>query len=210
MRGLGSGVIVDAQNGYVLTNYHVVANADTVEVITGDQRHFTTEWIRTDPQTDLAIVKIKADRLFAAPLGDSDKTEVGDWVLAFGAPESLSQTVTAGIISAKGRASGDGTYQNFFQTDAAINHGNSGGPLVNTMGEIIGINTAIVSRTGVSEGIGLSIPSNMAKAVMDQLISTGKVTRISWRDNSGRCEGGPGQEPQAARYQGGPGHAGSA
>ena len=176
-RGLGSGVIVDAKNGYILTNYHVVGGADEVEVILPDGRKFDTEWIRGDPQTDVAVVKIKAKRLIAAPLGDSDKMQVGDWVLAIGAPEGLPQTVTAGIISAKGRKTGIRSYENFIQTDAAINHGNSGGPLVNLRGEVIGINTAIVTRSGANEGIGLAIPSNMAKEVMQQLIEKGKVVR---------------------------------
>jgi serine protease Do len=177
-RGMGSGVIVDAEKGYILTNAHVVADADTVDVITHDDRKFTAEWVRTDPQTDLAVLKIQAEKLTAAPLGDSDRMQIGDWVLAIGAPEGLEQTVTAGIISAKGRTTGrSGGYENFLQTDAAINHGNSGGPLVNMRGEVIGINTAIVSRVGAYAGIGLSIPSNMARNIMDQLIESGQVTR---------------------------------
>ena len=177
-RGIGSGVIVDAEKGYVLTNWHVVNNADEVEVVTHDNRHFEAEWVHTDKATDLAVIKIDPDRLHDAPLGDSDKMGVGDWVLAFGAPEGLSQTVTAGIISAKGRTTSRGNaYQDFIQTDAAINHGNSGGPLVNMLGEVIGINAAIISRTGVNEGIGLAVPSNMVKKIMAQLIEKGKVTR---------------------------------
>ena len=177
-QGLGSGVIVDAEKGYVLTNWHVVRGADEVEVHLSDGRRLKVDWVRTDPPTDLAIVKIKPGGLIEAPLGDSDRMEVGDWVLAIGAPERLPQTVTAGIISAKGRTTQRvGSYQDFLQTDAAINHGNSGGPLVNMRGEVIGINTAIVSRTGVNEGIGLSIPSNMAKEIMSQLIDKGKVVR---------------------------------
>ncbi|MCD6304520.1 MAG: Do family serine endopeptidase [Planctomycetes bacterium] len=175
--GIGSGVIVDAEHGYVLTNWHVVRGADDVEVILHDGRKLPAEWVRTDQHTDLAVVKIKPDHLIAAKLGDSDQVEVGDWVLAIGAPEGLPQTVTAGIISAKGRVTGSGGYENFLQTDAAINHGNSGGPLVNMRGEVIGINSAIVSRTGVNEGIGLAIPSNMARNIMDQLIDKGKVVR---------------------------------
>jgi serine protease Do len=180
-RGLGSGVVVNAREGYVLTNYHVAGDADTVSVVLPDGRTMKAEWVRGDSMTDLAIVKIKPDRLIEAPLGDSDAIEVGDWVLAIGSPEGLPQTVTSGIISAKGRNRPElrstHIYQSFIQTDAAINHGNSGGPLVNTMGEVIGINTAIISRTGVSEGIGLAIPSNMAKFVMGQLIANGKVIR---------------------------------
>jgi serine protease Do len=178
-RGIGSGVIVDAEKGYILTNWHVVNNADQVEVVTSDNRRLPAEWVRTDQATDLAVIKVKPERLIDAPLGDSDKMEVGDWVLAFGAPEGLSQTVTSGIISAKGRTTnrGDAAYQSFLQTDAAINHGNSGGPLVNMRGEVIGINSAIISRTGGNEGIGFTIPSNMVRNVMDQLIDKGKVTR---------------------------------
>lgn len=176
-RGLGSGVIVDARKGYVLTNHHVVARADSVEVVLADKRVLKAEWIRSDKQTDLAVVKIKADKLVDAPLGDSERMDVGDWVLAIGAPEGLGQTVTAGIISAKGRVTGMRGYENYLQTDAAINKGNSGGPLVNMRGEVIGINTAIVSRTGVNEGIGLAVPSNMARGIMKQLIDTGKVVR---------------------------------
>ena len=178
-RGIGSGVIVDAEKGYILTNWHVVDSADEVEVVLSDNRRLPAEWVRTDEPTDLAVIKVKPDRLIDAPLGDSDKMEVGDWVLAFGAPEGLSQTVTAGIISAKGRTTsrGDTSYQSFLQTDAAINHGNSGGPLVNMRGEVIGINSAIISRTGGNEGIGFTIPSNMAKRIMTQLIDKGKVTR---------------------------------
>jgi serine protease Do len=175
--GVGSGVIVDAKKGYVLTNWHVVQGADEVEIALLDGRRLKTEWVRTDQKTDVAVVKIKPDRLIDLPLGDSDEMEVGDCVMAVGAPEGLPQTVTAGIISAKGRTTGRRGYENFLQTDAAINHGNSGGPLVNMKGEVIGINTAIVSRTGVNEGIGLSIPSNMVRNVMRQLIDNGEVVR---------------------------------
>jgi len=177
--GLGSGVIVDAANGYILTNYHVVGEADEVEVVLADGRKFDAEWVRSDMQTDLAIVKITPDRLTQAPLGDSDKAEVGDWVLAIGAPRGLAQTVTAGIISAKGRSriGSRQMYQSFIQTDAAINRGNSGGPLVNMSGEVIGINNSIASYSGGNEGIGFAIPSNMAGKVMSQLIDKGKVVR---------------------------------
>jgi serine protease Do len=175
--GLGSGVIVDAQNGYVLTNWHVVHDADKVQVVFADKREFDAQWVRTDRQTDLAIIKIDPKNLVDAPLGDSDAMDVGDWVLAIGAPEGLPQTVTAGIISAKSRTSGGTGYEDFLQTDAAINHGNSGGPLVNVRGEVIGVNAAIVSRTGVNEGVGLAIPSKMIKNIMAQLIDGGKVMR---------------------------------
>jgi serine protease Do len=177
MHGLGSGVIVDAENGYILTNYHVVGKADEVEVVLADNRKFETEWVRSDPQTDLAILKIKPDNLIAAPLGDSEKMEVGDWVLAIGSPRGFSQTVTAGIISAKGRSTGGRGYENFLQSDAAINKGNSGGPLVNMRGEVIGINNSIASTSGGNEGIGFAVPARMARQVMDQLIKAGKVTR---------------------------------
>jgi serine protease Do len=177
--GLGSGVIVDAKNGYVLTNYHVVGEADDVEVVLADGRKFDAEWVRSDMQTDLAIVKIASEKLTEAALGDSDKMEVGDWVLAIGAPRGLAQTVTGGIISAKGRShiGSREMYQSFIQTDAAINRGNSGGPLVNMSGEVIGINNSIASYSGGNEGIGFAIPSNMAKKVMSQLIEKGKVVR---------------------------------
>jgi serine protease Do len=175
--GVGSGAIVDAKKGYILTNWHVVQGADEVEIALLDGRRLKTEWVRTDQKTDIAVVKIKPERLIDAPIGDSDEMEVGDCVMAVGAPEGLPQTVTVGIISAKGRTTGRRGYENFLQTDAAINHGNSGGPLVNMRGQIIGINTAIVSRTGVNEGIGLSIPSNMVRNVMRQLIDTGEVVR---------------------------------
>jgi len=177
-RGQGSGVIVDAEQGYILTNHHVVWNADRVEIILPDGRVYETEWIRSDRKTDVAVVKIKADNLRAARLGDSDTVETGQWVLAVGAPLGLPQTVTAGIVSGTGRSTGDGVMlQDFIQTDAAINRGNSGGPLVNTRGEVIGINTAILSNTGMNVGVGMAIPSNMARHVMDQLIAHGKVVR---------------------------------
>jgi len=176
--GLGSGVIIDAKNGYVLTNHHVVVDADSVEVVLGDGRKAKAIWVRTDKQTDLAVVKIEAKGLVDAPLGDSNMMAVGDWVLAIGSPRGLAHTVTAGIISAKGRTTGSpNMYENLFQTDASINRGNSGGPLVNMKGEVIGINSAIMSFSGGNEGIGFSIPSNMARRIMDQLVKTGKVVR---------------------------------
>lgn len=176
--GLGSGVIVDAANGYVLTNHHVVTGAESVQVILADGRKAAAEWVRSDRQTDLAVVKIGLDKLAEAPLGDSDKMDVGDWVLAIGSPRGLARTVTAGIISAKGRTTGSpNMYENLFQTDASINRGNSGGPLVNMRGEVIGINSAIMTYSGGNEGIGFSIPSNMARKVMTQLVKTGKVVR---------------------------------
>ncbi len=176
--GLGSGVIVDATNGYVLTNYHVVVGAESVQVILSDGRKVDAVWVRTDKQTDLAVIKIKTNHLVEAPLGDSDKMDVGDWVLAIGSPRGLAHTVTAGIISAKGRTTGSpNMYENLLQTDASINRGNSGGPLVNMKGEVIGINNAIMTYSGGNEGIGFSIPSNMARRIMAQLVKTGKVVR---------------------------------
>ncbi len=177
-RGLGSGVVVDAASGYIITNYHVVAGADKTEVILAGGRKLDVEWAKTDQMTDLAVLKVDAKDLVDAPLGDSDSVRVGELVMAIGSPEGLEQTVTSGIISAKGRMTDHGAnYQNFLQTDAAINPGNSGGPLVNMRGEIIGINTAIASMSGGNEGIGFAIPSSMVKSVMKQLIEKGKVTR---------------------------------
>jgi serine protease Do len=176
-RGLGTGVIV-ARDGYILTNSHVVRGADEVNVTLSDERSFSAEIVGTDDKTDVAVLKIKADDLVPAKLGDSDAMEVGQWVLAIGSPFGLAQTVTAGIVSAKGRADvGIADYEDFIQTDAAINPGNSGGPLVNMQGEVIGINTAIASRTGGYMGIGFAIPSNMAKTVMESIIDDGQVQR---------------------------------
>ncbi|MCE5276937.1 MAG: Do family serine endopeptidase [Planctomycetaceae bacterium] len=177
-RGLGNGVVVDAGKGYILTNYHLIAEADLVRIALPDGRSLKVEWTRSDPQTDLAVVKVNADNLIDAPLGDSDAIHVGNWVLAIGSPQGLEQTVTAGIISAKGRNTGQtNTFQSFIQTDAAVNRGNSGGPLVNMKGEVIGINTAILTESGGSEGIGFAVPSNMAINIMKQLIDKGKVSR---------------------------------
>jgi serine protease Do len=176
-QGSGSGVIVSA-DGYILTNNHVVADVDTITVVLGSGERYEAEVVGLDPRTDLAVIKAKGKDLPVAKLGDSDKVEVGEWVLAVGNPFELQNTVTAGIISARGRSNvGLADYEDFIQTDAAINPGNSGGPLVNLDGEVIGINTAIATRTGGSMGIGFAIPINMAKQVMDQLIKTGKVTR---------------------------------
>jgi len=177
-RGLGSGVIVDAENGYVVTNFHVVASADEVQVVLHDGRTLKAEWVRPDPETDLAVVKISADGLVEAPLGDSDQAKAGQWVLAFGSPRGLDQTVTAGIISATAREYGGmSAYQNAIQIDAAINRGNSGGPLVNTRGEVIGINNAIASTSGGNEGIGFAVASNVVRNVMNQLVEHGQVAR---------------------------------
>ncbi len=176
---LGSGVIVD-ERGYILTNNHVVEGASELKIkLGGDKREFDAKVIGADPQSDVAVVKIESsDHLPAAKLGDSDKIRVGQWAIAIGSPFGLVQTVSAGIISATGRANvGVAQYEDLIQTDAAINPGNSGGPLVNVKGEVIGINTAIFTRTGGYQGIGFAIPINMAKAIMRELIDKGKVTR---------------------------------
>ncbi len=178
--GLGSGVIV-ATDGHILTNHHVVDGAEEITVEFTDRRTFKAKLIGSDPPSDLAVLKIDASDLPVLPLGDSDRVRVGDVALAIGNPLGLEQTVTAGIISAKGRATGlsDGSFEDFLQTDAPINQGNSGGALINTSGELIGINSQILSPSGGNIGIGFAIPSNMAKNVMDQLIKGGKVRRGS-------------------------------
>ncbi|MDI3259412.1 MAG: trypsin-like peptidase domain-containing protein, partial [Sinobacteraceae bacterium] len=178
-QAIGSGVIVDATKGYILTNNHVVAQADKVVVRLNDDRQFDAKIIGTDPQTDLAVLQIKADKLTALPLGDSDKLQVGDFVVAIGSPFNLRQTVTSGIVSGLGRTTDmdDGSYQDFIQTDASINPGNSGGALVDLRGELVGINSQILSSSGGSIGIGFAIPINLAKSVMSQLIAYGKVER---------------------------------
>ena len=175
--GLGSGVIIDP-SGIILTNNHVVAGADSVVVELGDGRKFTATDIKTDPDSDTAIVRIAdAGSLPTATLGDSDKLQIGDWVLAVGSPFGLDDTVSAGIISAKGRSLEAAERAQFLQTDAAINPGNSGGPLVNLRGEVIGINTAIASDTGSNMGVGFAIPINLVRWVTDQLVRDGKVKR---------------------------------
>ncbi|MBF0610422.1 MAG: DegQ family serine endoprotease [Magnetococcales bacterium] len=176
-RSLGSGVIVDSQ-GLILTNNHVVEDADQIKVRLTDEREFTATLVGRDAKTDLALIRIDGVKnLTPAILGDSDQAEVGSWVMAIGNPFGLEATVTAGIISAKGRVIGSGPYDDFIQTDAAINPGNSGGPLFNLKGEVVGINTAIFSRTGGNMGIGFAIPVNMAKGIMTQLKEHGRVTR---------------------------------
>lgn len=175
--GLGSGVIIDS-SGIVLTNNHVVRDADEVKVQLGDGREFEVTEIKTDERTDLALLRIRTDEtLPAAQLGDSDELEIGDWVLAIGHPFELEQTVSAGIISGKGRSLGAVRRARFLQTDAAINPGNSGGPLVNLAGQVVGISTAIASRNGGNQGVGFAIPSNLARWVVPQLIKKGRVTR---------------------------------
>ena len=174
--GLGSGVIISPE-GYILTNHHVIAAADEIEIALNDGRNAKAIIIGSDPETDLAVIKIDMKGLPSITFGHSDQAEVGDIVLAIGNPFGLGQTVTMGIISALGRTLGINTYENFIQTDAAINPGNSGGALVDIKGNLIGINTLIFSRTGGSLGIGLSIPTIVAKKIMEQIIQTGNVTR---------------------------------
>lgn len=177
-RGQGSGFII-SKDGFILTNNHVVEGADTIKVTLSDDRDFTAKVIGTDPQTDVALLKIEDPKnLPVLPIGDSSKLEAGEWVIAIGNPFGLSQTVTVGVVSATGRSSvGINEYENFIQTDAAINPGNSGGPLINGRGEVVGINTALFSRTGGYMGIGFAIPINMAKSIEGQLQKDGKVTR---------------------------------
>jgi len=177
-QSLGSGVIVDAAKGYVLTNNHVIEGADDISVTLSDGRSFNAEVIGTDPDTDLAMVRIDADGLRAVPLADSNELRVGDFVIAVGNPFGLGQTVTSGIVSALGRTGFRGLeFQNFIQTDASINPGNSGGALINLRGELVGINSAIFTPSGGNVGIGFAIPSAMARYVMDQLAAFGKVRR---------------------------------
>src|SRR2546427_5608908 len=176
-RSLGSGFIIDA-DGSILTNNHVVENAQKIVVKLSDEQEYEAKVLGRDPKTDIAIIKITTKTgLTAASLGDSDNLEVGEWVMAIGNPFGLDSTVTSGIVSAKGRHIGQGPYDNFIQTDASINPGNSGGPLINLRGEVVGINTAIFSRTGGNMGIGFAIPINLVKEVLPQLRGKGKVTR---------------------------------
>jgi len=176
--GIGSGVIVSS-DGYIITNHHVVDGAQDIRIEFPDRRSFNAKLVGNDPPSDLAVLKIDAKDLKPLALGNSDEVRVGDVVLAVGNPLGIGQTVTAGIISAKGRSTGlsDGTFEDFLQTDAPINQGNSGGALVNTNGQLVGINSQIVSPSGGNIGIGFAIPSNMARVVMEQLIKGGKVER---------------------------------
>jgi Do/DeqQ family serine protease len=179
-QSLGSGVIIDAAKGYVLTNNHVIEGADDISVTLHDGSTVQAQLVGTDPETEVAVIKINAQNLTALPLADSAKLRVGDFVVALGNPFGLGQTVTSGIVSALGRTGLRGLgYQNFIQTDASINPGNSGGALVDLHGELVGINTAIFSPSGGNVGIGFAIPSNLARDVMRQLIATGTVTHGS-------------------------------
>ena len=176
-QSVGSGVIVDAKKGYVLTNHHVVAQADSIKIILKDQRELDAKIVGSDPETDVAVLKVEGDNLTDLPIANSDELEIGDFVVAIGNPFGLGQTVTSGIVSALGRTTQLGGYQDFIQTDASINPGNSGGALVNLRGELVGINSQIVSRSGGNIGIGFAIPINLARTVMDQLIEHGDVQR---------------------------------
>ena len=175
--GLGSGFIVD-RDGTIVTNFHVIDGAEKIKVTLADGRNFAAEILGKDPKTDIAVIKINAPQpLPSAPLGDSDRLEVGEWVMAIGDPFGLDHTVTSGIVSAKGRHIGAGPYDDFIQTDAKINPGNSGGPLVDIHGEVIGMNTAIFSDSGGNIGIGFAIPINLIKEILPQLRTSGRVVR---------------------------------
>lgn len=175
--GVGSGFIVD-KDGTILTNFHVVDGSEKLSVTLADGKSYNAKVIGKDQKSDIAVIKIDAGReLPAAPLGDSDRVEVGEWVMAIGNPFGLDHTVTSGIVSAKGRNIGQGPYDNFIQTDASINPGNSGGPLINLRGEVVGINTAIFSQSGGNIGIGFAIPSNAVRELLPQLRDKGKVVR---------------------------------
>jgi len=177
LNGVGSGFIID-KNGTILTNFHVVDGAQKIVVTLSDGKNYDAKVIGKDQKTDIAVIKIDAgDNLPAVTLGDSDRLEVGEWVMAIGNPFGLDHTVTSGIVSAKGRQIGSGPYDNFIQTDASINPGNSGGPLINLRGEVVGINTAIFSQSGGNIGIGFAIPINLVKEVLPQLRGKGKVVR---------------------------------
>ncbi|HEU0197763.1 MAG TPA: DegQ family serine endoprotease [Nevskiaceae bacterium] len=174
-QAIGSGVIVDADKGYILTNNHVIANATSIKVTLKDGRTFKAKLIGHDKASDLAVLQIKASGLTALPMANSDDVQVGDFVVAIGDPFGLGQTVTAGIVSALGRATSVDGYQNFIQTDASINPGNSGGALVNLKGQLVGINSEILSKSGGNIGIGFAIPTDLARTVMNELIKHGKI-----------------------------------
>jgi serine protease Do len=175
-KSLGSGVIIDRE-GFILTNHHVVANADEIQVKLSDTRSFHAELVGSDARTDVALVRIQGKELPKAELGNSDDLNVGDWVLAIGNPFGLEETVTAGIVSAKERVIGAGPFDNFIQTDASINPGNSGGPLIDVDGKVVGVNSAIYSRSGGSVGIGFAIPINLAMQIVEQLRAHRRVVR---------------------------------
>jgi len=177
-QGIGSGVIVDANKGYIITNNHVIANADTIFVTLHNKQKLKAKLIGTDAETDIAVLQVEAKNLTSIPIGDSDELQVGDFAVAIGNPFGLSHTVTSGMISALGRTDlGIEGYENFIQTDASINPGNSGGALINLRGRLIGINSAILAPSGGNVGIGFSIPINMAKKVMNQLLEHGEIKR---------------------------------
>src|SRR5208337_5449314 len=177
-RELGSGVIIDRVKGYVVTNHHVVKEADRILVRLGPGEDVPARLVGADPKSDLAVLQVRGPQPAQAEWGDSDQLDIGDWVLAIGSPLGFDHSVTAGIVSATERNDlRIADYESFIQTDAAINPGNSGGPLINLAGKVVGINTAIISRTGGYEGIGLAIPSSLARKVVDGLIKNGKVIR---------------------------------
>ncbi|TNF32015.1 MAG: Do family serine endopeptidase, partial [Bacteroidetes bacterium] len=205
--GSGSGVIISS-DGYILTNNHVINRADEVEVTLNDQRSYTAEVLGTDPNTDLALLKINEDELPYIPYGNSEEVQVGEWVLAVGNPFNLTSTVTAGIVSAKGRniniLQEEFAIESFIQTDAAVNPGNSGGALVNTRGELIGINTAIASTTGSYAGYAFAVPVNIARKVVDDLLEFGTVQRafigVSIRDLNGKLASEKGLKTTEGAY----------
>jgi serine protease Do len=175
-KSLGSGVIID-RDGFILTNHHVIANADEIQVKLSDTRTLPAELVGTDARTDIALIRVRAKNLPQAELGNSDELGVGDWVLAIGNPFGLEETVTAGIVSAKERVIGAGPFDNFIQTDASINPGNSGGPLIDVDAKVVGVNSAIFSRSGGSVGIGFAIPINLATQIAGQLRANRRVVR---------------------------------
>ncbi|MCB5225273.1 Do family serine endopeptidase [Alishewanella sp. 16-MA] len=178
-RGLGSGVIIDAKKGYIVTNNHVVQDASEIQIRLKDGRTFTAKKLGSDPESDIALLQIEADNLVELPLADSDKLRVGDYAIAIGNPFGLEQTVTSGIISSLSRSGLNEGFEDFIQTDAAINSGNSGGALVNLRGELIGINTAILGPNGGNVGIGFAIPANMMKNLVEQIVEFGEIRRGS-------------------------------
>jgi serine protease Do len=213
-KSLGSGVIID-RDGYILTNHHVVANADEIQVKLSDTRSFPAELVGSDARTDVALIRVRGKNLPQAQLGDSDALGVGDWVLAIGNPFGLEETVTAGIVSAKERVIGAGPFDNFIQTDASINPGNSGGPLIDADGKVVGVNSAIYSRSGGSIGIGFAIPINLAMQIVEQLRSKRRVVRgwlgVAMQDVTpelARSFGLPSEEGALISdiYRGGPAH----